>query len=316
MKKKNLTSFLPLFACPPHMQYSVSLGDEARDNHAQQIERAEIANLVRSRMESLNLPTADYDDVSEKRNSLSYVIINPSCDLKLEEGDIVYLVRPSPFSAQKTFERHNSRRKSNISFCSAQLVAQMNAAVSAASAGAGGGAGAGCGGGGPGSRRGSGIGIARAPPLSTTKSNSLSLPDSPTVAGSLRGRSNSLRVVDDILLRRSNSLRSVTLHKYTIIPPLCVCIYSFFFIFLLFQLENPVVVIGPPKKTKALMVLRGDPHWPSSARKSHEKVTRYSVELQNVSLQVTFFSLCIAYIHYTNLCVIYRYTRPTCDWLI
>ncbi|XP_048506818.1 potassium channel subfamily T member 2 isoform X8 [Athalia rosae] len=176
--------------------YSVSLGDEARDNHAQQIERAEIANLVRSRMESLNLPVADYDDVSEKRNSLSYVIINPSCDLKLEEGDIVYLVRPSPFSAQKTFERHNSRRKSNISFCSAQLVAQMSAAVASAGIG-----------GGPGSRRGSGIGLARAPPLGNTKSNSLSLPDSPTVAGQLRGRSNSLRVVDDILLRRSNSLR-------------------------------------------------------------------------------------------------------------
>ncbi|KAK9303111.1 hypothetical protein QLX08_005074 [Tetragonisca angustula] len=177
--------------------YSVSLGDEARDNHAQQIERAEIANLVRSRMESLNLPVADYDDVSEKRNSLSYVIINPSCDLKLEEGDIVYLVRPSPFSAQKTFERHNSRRKSNISFCSAQLVSQMSAAVASA----------GLPGAGTGSRRGSGIGLPRAPPLSTTKSNSLSLPDSPTVAGTLRGRSNSLRVVDDILLRRSNSLR-------------------------------------------------------------------------------------------------------------
>ncbi|XP_029165057.1 potassium channel subfamily T member 2 isoform X19 [Nylanderia fulva] len=177
--------------------YSVSLGDEARDNHAQQIERAEIANLVRSRMESLNLPVADYDDVSEKRSSLSYVIINPSCDLKLEEGDIVYLVRPSPFSAQKTFERHNSRRKSNISFCSAQLVSQMSAAVAAAGLQTGG----------PGSRRGSSIGLARAPPLGTTKSNSLSLPDSPTVAGTLRGRSNSLRVVDDILLRRSNSLR-------------------------------------------------------------------------------------------------------------
>lgn len=175
----------------------MSLGDEARDNHAQQIERAEIANLVRSRMESLNLPVADYDDVSEKRNSLSYVIINPSCDLKLEEGDIVYLVRPSPFSAQKTFERHNSRRKSNISFCSAQLVSQMSAAVAAAGLPTGG----------PGSRRGSTIGLARAPPLGTTKSNSLSLPDSPTVAGTLRGRSNSLRVVDDILLRRSNSLR-------------------------------------------------------------------------------------------------------------
>lgn len=175
----------------------MSVGDEARDNHAQQIERAEIANLVRSRMESLNLPIADYDDVSEKRNSLSYVIINPSCDLKLEEGDIVYLVRPSPFSAQKTFERHNSRRKSNISFCSAQLVQQMSTAIASA----------GLAGAGPGSRRGSGIGLARAPPLGNTKSNSLSLPDSPTVAGSLRGRSNSLRVVDDILLRRSNSLR-------------------------------------------------------------------------------------------------------------
>lgn len=70
-------------------QYSINIADEARDNHAQQIERAEIANLVRSRMESLSLPTIDYDDVSEKRNSLSYVIINPSCDLKLEEGDIM-----------------------------------------------------------------------------------------------------------------------------------------------------------------------------------------------------------------------------------
>ncbi|XP_039763887.1 potassium channel subfamily T member 2 isoform X4 [Pararge aegeria] len=170
--------------------YSTSLVDEARDNHAQQIERAEIANLVRSRMESLKLTGIDYDDVSEKRNSLSYVIINPSCDLNLQEGDIIYLVRPSPFSAQKTFERHNSRRKSNISFCSGALIQ--------AAAG--------------GSRRGSALaGLAnlspRAPPLTSTKANSLSLPDSPTIITDFRGRSNSLRVVDDILLRRSNSLR-------------------------------------------------------------------------------------------------------------
>ncbi|XP_039435926.1 potassium channel subfamily T member 2 isoform X30 [Culex pipiens pallens] len=179
--------------------YSINMADEARDNHMQQIERAEIANLVRSRMESLNLPSIDYDDVSEKRNHLSYVIINPSCDLKLEEGDIIYLVRPSPFSAQKTFERHNSRRKSNISFCS-----NINLAAAAA-----------------GSRRGSGIGLntiggpqsmsgyvtPRAPPLVTTKSNSLSLPDSPNALGQMRGRSNSLRIDSDILLRRSNSLR-------------------------------------------------------------------------------------------------------------
>ncbi len=72
------------------LQYSINMVDEARDNHAQQIERAEIGNLVRSRMESLNLPTNDYDEASEKRNHLSYVIINPSCDLKLEEGDIMW----------------------------------------------------------------------------------------------------------------------------------------------------------------------------------------------------------------------------------
>lgn len=62
------------------------------------------------------------------------------------------------------------------------------------------------------SRRGSGLGLTgyqspRPPPLATTKSNSLSLPDSPTIATYQRGRSNSLRVIDDILLRRSNSLR-------------------------------------------------------------------------------------------------------------
>ncbi|XP_054736632.1 potassium channel subfamily T member 2 isoform X2 [Anastrepha obliqua] len=193
-------------------QYSINLADEARNNHAQQIERAEIANLVRSRMDSLNLPTNDYDDVSEKRNHLSYVIINPSCDLKLEEGDVIYLVRPSPFSAQKTFERHNSRRKSNISFCSnINLGAACGPNVNANT--------------GAGSRRGSGIaglnpmqmqsvqtlagyGSPRcSPPIQQIKSNSLSLPDSPTVVGSQRGRSNSLRIDNDILLRRSSSLR-------------------------------------------------------------------------------------------------------------
>lgn len=114
------------------------------------------------------------------------------------------MVRPSPFSAQKTFERHNSRRKSNISFCSninlgatcgPQMPNMPNTAVGA------------------GSRRGSGIAGLNpmqmqsvqtlagygssprcTPPMQQIKSNSLSLPDSPTVVGSQRGRSNSLRV--------------------------------------------------------------------------------------------------------------------------
>src|SRR5581483_5583532 len=80
------------------------------------LERAEIASLIRSRMQSLGLP--NFGDTvfhfSERRSSLSFVIINPSCDLKLKEGDIIYLIKPTPFSAQKTFERHNSRRKVNF----------------------------------------------------------------------------------------------------------------------------------------------------------------------------------------------------------
>ncbi|EEB19234.1 conserved hypothetical protein [Pediculus humanus corporis] len=167
---------------PDSDEYSI---DETRENfaHSQQIERAEIANLVRSRMESLNVTTADYDhEAMDKPSRISYVIINPSCDLKLHEGDIIYLVRPSPFSAQKTFERHNSRRKSNISFCSQQLLQQMPLNQ----------------------RRGSAS--SRPPSLVSMKANSLSLPDSPQQPP-FRCRSNSLRVSDDILLRRSNSLR-------------------------------------------------------------------------------------------------------------
>lgn len=71
------------------LTFEWQLSNEARNNHSQLIERAEIASLVRSRMDSLSIDSIDYDDVSEKRSSLSYVIINPSCDLKLEEGDIM-----------------------------------------------------------------------------------------------------------------------------------------------------------------------------------------------------------------------------------
>lgn len=61
--------------------------DDTRDSHAQLIERAEIANQVRSRLQSLGLPISELEQgltTSEKRSSLSYVIINPSCDLKIK----------------------------------------------------------------------------------------------------------------------------------------------------------------------------------------------------------------------------------------
>lgn len=103
---------------------ALTVTDDGADNtaksgdiHAQLIERAEISNLVGSRMQSLGLPSTtsiECSEESESRSHLSFVIINPSCDLKIKERDIVYLIRPSPFSAKKSFERHNSRRKSAL----------------------------------------------------------------------------------------------------------------------------------------------------------------------------------------------------------
>jgi len=170
--------------------------DEARDSHVSLIERAEIANLVRSRMQSLGLPCSECDmHISEKRSSLSYVIINPSCDLRIKEGDVVYLIRPSPFSAQKTFERHNSRRKSHLNNNGGSNNAEelQKAAFNIFQE----------------RRRSSAGSVSGGLPFATimkagvSKSNSLSLPDSP------RQRSNSFRLApaDDILIRRSNSLR-------------------------------------------------------------------------------------------------------------
>lgn len=130
------------------------------------------------------------------RNKSLYIIVLRFIKIKKNKNLTLfiffrYLVRPSPFSAQKTFERHNSRRKSNISFSNINIGAALS---------------------GGGSRRGSALALnqlqmqnmqplagyapTRAPPpIQQIKSNSLSLPDSPNnVVGPTRARSNSLRV--------------------------------------------------------------------------------------------------------------------------
>ncbi|KAK6195412.1 hypothetical protein SNE40_000849 [Patella caerulea] len=63
-------------------------------------ERQEIIQMVKCRMQSQGLPLEEYDESSDKRTSVSYAIINPNYDLKLELGDIVYLIRPSSLSPQ------------------------------------------------------------------------------------------------------------------------------------------------------------------------------------------------------------------------
>ncbi|RWS27964.1 potassium channel subfamily T member 2-like protein [Leptotrombidium deliense] len=61
-----------------------------------EIEREEISNLVRNRMRDLGLPVHDYDKDVKLSDKFSYVIINPNKDLKLEEGDVIFIIRTSP----------------------------------------------------------------------------------------------------------------------------------------------------------------------------------------------------------------------------
>uniref|UniRef100_A0AAQ5Z612 RCK N-terminal domain-containing protein n=1 Tax=Amphiprion ocellaris TaxID=80972 RepID=A0AAQ5Z612_AMPOC len=73
--------------------------DSSKD-HAQRIaqqrlnlyrrsEREELSELVRNRMRHLGLPTSGYDEQNDHQNTLSYVLINPSPDTRLELNDIV-----------------------------------------------------------------------------------------------------------------------------------------------------------------------------------------------------------------------------------
>uniref|UniRef100_M3ZT35 Potassium sodium-activated channel subfamily T member 1 n=1 Tax=Xiphophorus maculatus TaxID=8083 RepID=M3ZT35_XIPMA len=82
--------------------------DSSKD-HAQRIaqqrlnlyrrsEREELSELVRNRMRHLGLPTSGYDEQNDHQNTLSYVLINPSHDTRLEINDIVYLIRSDPLA--------------------------------------------------------------------------------------------------------------------------------------------------------------------------------------------------------------------------
>uniref|UniRef100_A0A4X2KH11 RCK N-terminal domain-containing protein n=1 Tax=Vombatus ursinus TaxID=29139 RepID=A0A4X2KH11_VOMUR len=96
-------------------------------------ERQELSELVKNRMKHLGLPTTGYEDVAnltasdvmnrvnlgylqdemnDHQNTLSYVLINPPPDTRLELNDIVYLIRSDPL-AHVTNDTHS--RKSSCS---------------------------------------------------------------------------------------------------------------------------------------------------------------------------------------------------------
>ncbi|XP_058441925.1 potassium channel subfamily T member 1 isoform X2 [Marmota monax] len=61
-------------------------------------ERQELSELVKNRMKHLGLPTTGYDEMNDQQNTLSYVLINPPPDTRLEPNDIVYLIRSDPLA--------------------------------------------------------------------------------------------------------------------------------------------------------------------------------------------------------------------------
>ncbi|XP_053320844.1 potassium channel subfamily T member 2-like [Spea bombifrons] len=78
-------------------------------------ERQELNALVKTRMKHLGLSTAEYSmrhwgtmDIMDTDNTLSYILINPPPDTKLELNDVVYLIRPDPL----TLVSNNNRKPS------------------------------------------------------------------------------------------------------------------------------------------------------------------------------------------------------------
>ncbi|XP_069097743.1 potassium channel subfamily T member 1 isoform X2 [Pleurodeles waltl] len=84
---------------------------QQRINLYRRSERQELSELVKNRMKHLGLPTTGYDEMNDHQNTLSYVLINPPPDTRLEVNDIVYLIRSDPL-AHVANDSH-SRKSSN-----------------------------------------------------------------------------------------------------------------------------------------------------------------------------------------------------------
>ncbi|XP_072016515.1 potassium channel subfamily T member 1-like isoform X1 [Amphiura filiformis] len=95
---------------------SVTIEEDDSSSLGATEERKEIAGIVRQKMKRLDLPEEEYDsEVSDKRNKISYVLINPAFDMKLEMDDVIFIIRPaggpktpSPMPPRRKF---SSRRR-------------------------------------------------------------------------------------------------------------------------------------------------------------------------------------------------------------
>ncbi|XP_038613744.1 potassium channel subfamily T member 2 isoform X3 [Tachyglossus aculeatus] len=83
---------------PKHSGKTAEKISQQRLNLYRRSERQELAELVKNRMKHLGLSTAGYDEMNDHHNTLSYILINPSPDTRLELNDVVYLIRPDPMA--------------------------------------------------------------------------------------------------------------------------------------------------------------------------------------------------------------------------
>ncbi|NXQ51715.1 KCNT2 protein, partial [Anthoscopus minutus] len=83
---------------PRHSAKTAEKINQQRMNLYRRSERQELAELVKNRMKHLGLSPSGYDEMNDHQNTLSYILINPSPDTRLELNDIVYLIRPDPLT--------------------------------------------------------------------------------------------------------------------------------------------------------------------------------------------------------------------------
>ncbi|MBN3324495.1 KCNT2 protein, partial [Atractosteus spatula] len=96
---------------PRHVNKTAEKISQQRMNLCRRSERQELAELVKNRMKNLGLSTAGYDEMNDQQSTLSYVLINPSPDTRLELNDIVYLIRPDPLTY---VQKNSTNRKSSV----------------------------------------------------------------------------------------------------------------------------------------------------------------------------------------------------------
>uniref|UniRef100_A0A0N5BNM7 Potassium channel subfamily T member 2 n=1 Tax=Strongyloides papillosus TaxID=174720 RepID=A0A0N5BNM7_STREA len=71
--------------------------------------RDNLSRVVKEGMQHLGIICDDYQCKYEEKEKLSYVIINPSHDMEIEEGDIIYIIR-APVKESATSKKINPKR--------------------------------------------------------------------------------------------------------------------------------------------------------------------------------------------------------------